>query len=29
MTATPFEIKPYPELWAGLDMDVPRFDKAA
>jgi len=28
MTTTPFEIKPYPELWASLDMDVPRFDKA-
>ncbi len=25
---TEFEIKPYPELWASLDMDVPRFDKA-
>ena len=28
MTVPPFEIKPYPELWASLDMDVPRFDKA-
>ena len=28
MTATPFEIKAYPEMWAELDMDVPRFDKA-
>ena len=23
MTATPFEIKAYPEMWAELDMDVP------
>ncbi|MBU0481553.1 MAG: 2-hydroxyacyl-CoA dehydratase family protein [Proteobacteria bacterium] len=23
-----FEVKAYPEMWAGLDMDVPRFDKA-
>ncbi|MDA3970090.1 MAG: double-cubane-cluster-containing anaerobic reductase [Desulfobulbaceae bacterium] len=22
-----FEIKPYPEMWKALDMDVPRFDK--
>ncbi|MBU0680714.1 MAG: 2-hydroxyacyl-CoA dehydratase family protein [Proteobacteria bacterium] len=22
-----FEIKPYPEVWQALDMDVPRFDK--
>ena len=28
MTTTPFEIKAYPEMWAELDMDVPRFDKA-
>ena len=28
MTETPFEIKAYPEMWAELDMDVPRFDKA-
>lgn len=28
MTETPFKIKPYPEMWASLDMDVPRFDKA-
>ena len=28
MTATPFEIKAYPEMWGELDMDVPRFDKA-
>jgi hypothetical protein len=24
--ATEFKIKPYPELWASLDMDVLRFD---
>jgi len=23
----PFEIKPYPEVWQLLDMDVERFDK--
>ena len=28
MGAKPFEVKPYPDMWAGLDMDVPRFDKA-
>lgn len=28
MTTTPFEVKAYPEMWASLDMDVPRFDKA-
>ncbi|MCL7486738.1 MAG: 2-hydroxyacyl-CoA dehydratase family protein [Desulfobulbaceae bacterium] len=28
MTDTPFEVKPHPEMWAGLGMDVPRFDKA-
>jgi hypothetical protein len=28
MSSTPFEVKAYPEMWAGLDMDVPRFDKA-
>jgi len=25
---TPFAVKAYPEMWAGLDMDVARFDKA-
>lgn len=28
MEATSFEVKPYPEMWKGLDMDVERFDKA-
>ena len=28
MSTTAFEVKPYPEMWAELDMDVPRFDKA-
>lgn len=28
MHPTRFEIKPDPELWASLDMDVARFDKA-
>ena len=28
MSTTNFEVKPYPEMWAELDMDVPRFDKA-
>jgi len=28
MTPEAFEVKAYPEMWAGLDMDVPRFDKA-
>ena len=23
-----FEVKPYPELWHELNMDVERFDKA-
>ncbi|MBC8318792.1 MAG: 2-hydroxyacyl-CoA dehydratase [Desulfobulbaceae bacterium] len=28
MEAARFEVKPYPEMWESLDMDVPRFDKA-
>lgn len=28
MSTKAFEVKPYPEMWAELDMDVPRFDKA-
>ena len=28
MSTANFEVKPYPKMWAGLDMDVPRFDKA-
>lgn len=28
MSTASFEVKPYPEMWAELDMDVPRFDKA-
>ena len=28
MSSADFEVKPYPEMWAGLEMDVPRFDKA-
>ncbi|MBU1738565.1 MAG: 2-hydroxyacyl-CoA dehydratase family protein [Proteobacteria bacterium] len=28
MNNATFEVKAYPEMWAGLDMDVPRFDKA-
>ena len=28
MNAPNFEVKPYPEMWESLDMDVPRFDKA-
>ncbi|MCB2182702.1 MAG: 2-hydroxyacyl-CoA dehydratase family protein [Desulfobulbaceae bacterium] len=28
MTAQPFEVKPYPEMWESLDMDVPRFEKS-
>ncbi len=28
MSTASFEVKPYPEMWADLDMDVPRFDKA-
>ncbi|MFZ5762495.1 MAG: hypothetical protein ACOY8P_06170 [Thermodesulfobacteriota bacterium] len=28
MHSTRFEIRPDPELWASLDMDVARFDKA-
>ncbi len=28
MTATRFEVKADPAMWAGLDMDVARFDKA-
>lgn len=28
MSAENFEVKAYPEMWADLDMDVPRFDKA-
>lgn len=28
MSAANFEVKPYPEMWAKLDMDVARFDKA-
>jgi len=28
MSAENFTVRPYPEMWAALDMDVPRFDKA-
>lgn len=28
MTTEKFEVKAYPEMWEGLDMDVARFDKA-
>ncbi|MBU0675115.1 MAG: 2-hydroxyacyl-CoA dehydratase family protein [Proteobacteria bacterium] len=28
MSTENFEVKAYPEMWAELDMDVPRFDKA-
>ena len=28
MAASSFEVKPYPEMWRDLDMDVERFDKA-
>ena len=28
MNKASFEVKAYPEMWVGLDMDVPRFDKA-
>ncbi len=28
MTERKFEVKAYPEMWEGLGMDVPRFDKA-
>lgn len=28
MSTANFEVKAYPEMWADLDMDVPRFDKA-
>jgi len=28
MHTADFEVKPYPEMWAELDMDVARFDKA-
>ncbi|MBU0485366.1 MAG: 2-hydroxyacyl-CoA dehydratase family protein [Proteobacteria bacterium] len=28
MSSKNFEVKAYPEMWAELDMDVPRFDKA-
>jgi len=28
MTAQKFEVKAYPEMWEGLGMDVPRFEKA-
>ncbi|MHB1350654.1 MAG: 2-hydroxyacyl-CoA dehydratase [Desulfobulbus sp.] len=28
MSSAAFEVRPYPEMWAELDMDVGRFDKA-
>ncbi|WP_456385549.1 hypothetical protein [Desulfolithobacter sp.] len=28
MNTKGFEVKPYPDMWTELDMDVPRFDKA-
>lgn len=28
MEAANFEVKPYPEMWESLDMDIERFDKA-
>ena len=28
MKTEDFEVKAYPEMWAGLDMDVARFDKS-
>jgi activator of 2-hydroxyglutaryl-CoA dehydratase len=28
MSSAVFEVKPYPEMRAEVDMDVPRFDKA-
>ncbi|MFH1020546.1 MAG: double-cubane-cluster-containing anaerobic reductase [Pseudomonadota bacterium] len=28
MNSSDFEVKAYPEMWADLDIDVPRFDKA-
>jgi hypothetical protein len=28
MSSVNFEVKPYPEMWTSLDLDVPRFDKA-
>jgi hypothetical protein len=28
MNSENFEVKAYPEMWAGLDMDVPRLDRS-
>src|SRR5512140_2123304 len=28
MSEQKFEVKAYPEMWEGLGMDVPRFEKA-